>query len=112
MSKNRRFRKYNGNDKYHFRVYQKLRHPFLVTEVDYENHTISGYVITSSPTYKKAYYRLNKNPMPNDNRISYITSYRITDKWSLFSKPYTHWHLNSKDEMTIDIFEFKNKNKK
>lgn len=104
-----RFRAYHGTDKYHFRVYQKLKHPFLVTEVNYKNCTISGYVLTSSPTTKKTYYRLSKNPMPNDSRITYVTSYRVTDRWSLFSKPYNRWHLDSKDESLIDIFEKRHK---
>lgn len=103
MSK--RFRKYHGSDKYHCRIYQRLHHPFIVAVTDCNNKTISGYVITTSPTYKKGYYKLSCNPNPKDSKASYITRYRITDKWSVFSKPFNNWHLSLDDIKLIDLFE-------
>ncbi|MCQ2792389.1 MAG: hypothetical protein MJ208_02570 [Bacilli bacterium] len=105
MSNKRRFRKYNGLDKYHCRIYQRLHHPFIVATVDYNYKTISGYVITTSPTHKKSYYRLFQNPNPNDSKLSYITRYRITDRWHMFSKPFNNWHLSPNDVKLIDWFE-------
>ena len=71
------FKKYNGPDKYHFRVYKRFgQHPFVVvmiTEQTLNNghYLVSGYMITHdlvrTSEYPKSYVKLRKNPNPNDN---------------------------------------------
>ncbi len=100
-----KFKPYKGSDKYHFRIYKRIKHPFIVVEVNEPFKRISGYVITTSPTFRKKYSILSKNPNPNCKASSFVTSYRITDKFSCFSKPYNNWHLSPKDEKLIDSFE-------
>ena len=100
-----RFKPYHGKDKYHFRIYKRVKHPFIVVEINETHRTISGYVITTSPTSRKKYLLLSKNPNPNDFKKSFVTTYRITDKFSCFSKPYNNWHLAKKDEDLIDSIE-------
>lgn len=109
MSNNRRFRKYNGKDKYHFRFYKKFNHPFIVVYDDEVNKILSGYVLTTSPTFRKGYYQLSKNPNPNNPKRTYVTTYRVSDKYSCFSKPYNNWHLSDKDVSLIDYFEQRRK---
>lgn len=100
-----KFKPYCGNDKYHFRIYKRIRHPFIVVEVNELHRTISGYVITTSPTSGKKYHLLSKNPNPNDSKQSFVATYRTTAKISLFSKPYNNWHLSSADKALIDSIE-------
>ncbi|MCR5348931.1 MAG: hypothetical protein K6E59_04910, partial [Bacilli bacterium] len=83
------FKKYNGNDKYHFRFYRAARyHPFIVVAVTEEKDEggkifLSGYMMTTSiqramekpGTYK----RLKVNPNPNDDKISFVNKYRVSD---------------------------------
>ena len=113
-----RFKKYRGEDKYHFRVYRKsIGHPFIVVAVSEKtdengNVYISGYMMTHSllriSEKPGVYKRLKKNPNPNDERVSFVNKYRINDiPANYFSKPYTTWHLSKEDEMTIDRLEKK-----
>ena len=114
--RNMRYKKYNGTDKYHFRVYKRsIGHPFIVVAVSErldENGRIliSGYMITHSLNRvidkPKSYRRLKKNPNPTDERLSFVYKYRITDiPANNFSKPYTNWHLSNEDELLIDALE-------
>ena len=114
--KNMPYKKYKGTDKYHFRFYKKsIFHPFIVvaiTEEKIENGKalISGYMMTTSlqramdkpGTYK----RLRKNPNPNDDKISFVNKYRVSDvPASCFTKPHPSWHLSKDDERLIDSLE-------
>ena len=110
------FKKYKGNDKYHFRVYKKsIGHPFIVVTVseqidDNGKILISGYMITHSLNRvidkPKSYRRLKNNPNPSDERISFINVFRISDVPSnSFSRPYNNWHLSKEDERLIDALE-------
>ena len=118
-----RYRKYNGSDKYHFRVYKKsIGHPFIVVAVsektDENGKTlISGYMMTHSLTRVSdkpgLYKRLKKNPNPSDDRLSFINKYRIDDiPANYFSKPYNNWHLSKEDEELIDSLERDNNKQK
>ena len=115
-----RYKKYNGSDKYHFRVYKRsIGHPFIVVTVsetidENGNVVISGYIMTHSlervSERPGAYRRLKKNPNPNDDRLSFVNRFRINDiPANSFSKPYSNWHLSKEDEMLIDSLEKKNK---
>ena len=117
------FKKYNGQDKYHFRIYKRsVLHPFIVVAVSEnieENGeiTISGYIVTHSlnRVFNKpgVYEKLKKNPNPNDSKPSFVNRYRVNDiPANRFSKPYTRWHLAKEDEELIDKFEQKYRNKK
>lgn len=118
-----RFKKYKGQDKYHFRVYRKsIGHPFIVVAVSEridENGEIfiSGYMMTHSlprvADKPGTYKRLMKNPNPSDARISFVNKYRLTDiPAKSFSRPYNNWHLSEDDEKLIDYLEkhYKNNN--
>ena len=118
-----RYKKYKGNDKYHFRVYRtSVFHPFIVVMVDETidkngRVLISGYMMTTSLTRvidkPGSYKRLKKNPNPNDNKISFVNKFRISNiPANKFSKPYTSWHLSKEDELIIDSFERNYQNKK
>ncbi|MCR5308667.1 MAG: hypothetical protein K6E21_00960 [Bacilli bacterium] len=111
-----RYKKYNGTDKYHFRIYKKsIGHPFIVVAVsettdDNGEVVISGYMLTHSllrVTEKPgAYERLNINPNPNDKRLSFVNTFRINNvPAEFFSKPYPKWHLSKEDELIIDNLE-------
>lgn len=102
-----KFKPYHGKDKYHFRLYQKLRHPFLVTKVDYENKLICGYVMTHKPFINRAVHKLINNPNMNDDRFSYLQTYLIIDTFSEFSNPYSNWHLSIEDLEYIEKLEKK-----
>jgi len=117
-----RYKKYNGKDKYHFRVYKKsLGHPFIVVAVSEKMDKngkvlISGYVVTHSLVRASekpdVYKRLKKNPNPNDDRISFVNKFRINDiPANNFSKPYTNWHLSEEDEQLIDSLEKNNRHR-
>ena len=112
------FKKYNGPDKYHFRVYNKaIGHPFIVATVsetlgECGEILISGYLITHSlkRVFNKpgSYKRLKQNPNPSDKRPSFVNKYRVSDMPSkYFSKPYNNWHLSKEDEYYIDYLESK-----
>ena len=111
-----RFKKYKGQDKYHFRFDRtSIYHPFLVVAVTEEKDEngkifISGYMMTTSliramdkpGTYK----RLKQNPNPNDEKISFVNKYRINDMpANCFTKPHPSWHLSKEDEKLIDRLE-------
>ena len=113
-----RYKKYSGNDKYHFRFYRVSKyHPFIVVaiteEKDDNGHIyISGYMMTTSieramekpGTYK----RLKNNPNPNDEKVSFVNKYRISDiPANCFTKPHPSWHLSKEDEALIDALEAK-----
>ena len=115
-----RYKKYNGKDKYHFRVYKRsVGHPFIVVavseKIDKDGKVlISGYMMTHSlervSEKPGVYKRLKKNPNPTDDRLSFVNKYRIDDiPASSFSKPYTNWHLSKEDELLIDSLERRNK---
>ncbi len=110
------FRKYKGNDKYHFRFYRTaIFHPFIVvavTETKQQGNKIliSGYLMTTSiERYAEkpgSYRRLKHNPNPSDDRASFVNKYRVNDiPASKFSKPYNNWHLSKEDERLIDSLE-------
>ena len=112
------YKKYQGTDKYHFRFYRKaIFHPFIVVAVTEEKEVngkvlISGYMMTTSllRAMEKpgAYKRLQTNPNPNDDKVSFVNKYRVTDiPASCFTKPHPSWHLSNKDEKMIDAFEKK-----
>ena len=114
------FKKYNGPDKYHFRIYKKsIGHPFIVVTVSEKidengNLLISGYMMTHSleraMDKPEVYKRLKHNPNPNDKRLSFINKHRVDDiPANSFSKPYSNWHLSKEDEQLIDALELKNK---
>ena len=111
-----RYKKYRGNDKYHFRFYKKsIFHPFIVVAVTEEKKEdgkilISGYMMTTSlirAAEKPGTYRkLRVNPNPNDERASFVNKYRVTDIPAVcFTKPHASWHLSKEDEKLIDRFE-------
>lgn len=110
-----RYKKYNGPDKYHFRIYKKNgNHPFIVVAVSeiYINghYYLSGYMITHNVQkyldYPEKYVQLNSNPNPNDDSPSFLCKTRISNmKDSCFSKPYSNWHLNCKDIAEIEKLE-------
>ena len=117
------YKKYNGPDKYHFRIYKKsIGHPFIVVtvseKVDKNGHVlISGYMMTHSleraMDKPSVYKRLKSNPNPTDERISFVNKHRIDDvPANYFSKPYSKWHLSKEDEELIDSLEKKNKDKR
>ena len=104
-----KFKKYNGSDRFHFRIYKRNgHHPFvvvMVTEEAMENghYLISGYMITHDlakmKKKPKSYVKLNKNPNPNDDGDCFIFIKRISGiKDSRFSRPYNNWHLSKEDE--------------
>ena len=112
------YKKYKGNDKYHFRFYRtSLYHPFIVvavTEEKTENGKIliSGYMMTTSITRAMekpgTYKRLKENPNPNDDKVSFVNKYRITDvPANCFTKPHPSWHLSIEDEKLVDALEKK-----
>lgn len=119
-----KFKKYNGKDKYHFRVYKtSINHPFIVVAITEEKEEngrvlISGYMMTTSLQRvldkPNSYKRLKVNPNPHDDGPSFVNKYRLTDiPANRFSKPYSNWHLSKEDENLIDSLEFnfsKNKN--
>ena len=111
-----RFKKYNGTDKYHFRVYKKNGlHPFVVAMITEEktanrHYLISGYMITHDfrkvKKHPHSYLCLFHNPNPNDNAPCYLHMKRFESiKDSCFSKPYPNWHLSKIDEELIDKLE-------
>ena len=116
------FKKYNGPDKYHFRVYKaSIGHPFIVVAVKEEiingKITIDGYLMTHSlkRVFDKpgTYQRLEINPNPRDNRVAFINKFKIKGLPSnKFSKPYTTWHLSKTDEYLIDRLEKRKKKSK
>ncbi len=114
------FRKYNGIDKYHFRIYKRGKsHPFIVAVVEEKEENgkilISGYMFTHSILRvierPNDYIRIT-NPNPYDDAESYVCIQRINSLDSaFFSKPYTGWHLSKEDEKLIDGLEEKYLNK-
>lgn len=110
------FKKYNGKDKYHFRIYKRGKsHPFIVAVVEEKEENgkilISGYMFTHSILRvierPNDYIRI-KNPNPRDDAESYVCISRISElDSSYFSKPYTGWHLAKEDEELIDRLEEK-----
>ena len=118
------FKKYNGPDKYHFRIYRtSIFHPFIVVAVSEEKNEdgkllISGYMMTTSLirvlSKPSSYYILHKNPNPNDDGVIFVNKYRLTNiPAHRFTKPYGSWHLSKEDELVIDSLEEKyRKNKK
>ena len=81
-----RYKKYNGQDRYHFRFYRKNgHHPFIVVLVETreENKTIrmSGYMITHDVKkmldYPNSYVQLKRNPNPKDESPAYLCIIRI-----------------------------------
>lgn len=111
-----KFKKYNGNDRYHFRIYKKNgQHPFVVVMVTEEaiegdHYLISGYMLTHDVNKMKkrpkSYVKLNINPNPNDNGDCFIFLKRFSNiKDSKFSKPYNNWHLSKEDEEFIKELE-------
>lgn len=113
-----RYKKYNGPDKYHFRVYKtSIGHPFIVVAITEERNEngkrfISGYMMTTSLQRvlekPNSYKRLSTNPNPNDKGPSFVNKFRLTDiPANKFSKPYAKWHLSRSDERLIDAFEAK-----
>ena len=111
------YKKYNGNDKYHFRIYKHGKnHPIIVVMVTVLESDgkiyLSGYQMTHSEkrALKKphSYIKLIKNPNPNDNRKVFVSKTRLTNiDANSFSKPYTNWHLSLEDELIIDQLEEK-----
>jgi hypothetical protein len=90
-----------------------------VTEEKDENGKIliSGYMMTTSITRAMekpgTYKRLKENPNPNDEKVSFVNKYRISDvPANCFTKPHAKWHLSDEDEKLIDSLERKNANKK
>lgn len=116
-----KFKKYNGKDKYHFRVYKKNgHHPFVVVMVKETlvngRIVLSGYLTTHDIKkildYPNNYKQLHVNPNKNDLKPAYICLTKIENiNQSLFSKPYTNWHLSNEDELLIDELEQKSKEK-
>ena len=54
------------------------------------------------------YKRLRKNPNPNDDKVSFVNKYRVSDiPASCFTKPHQSWHLSKDDERLIDSLERK-----
>ena len=117
------FKKYKGNDKYHFRFYKKsIFHPFIVVAVTEETIKngkilISGYMMTTSLerviNKPGCYKRLKTNPNPNDDKPSFVNKYRVNEiPASCFTKPHSSWHLSKDDELLIDRLEEKNAKKK
>lgn len=113
-----RYKKYKGNDKYHFRIYRtSINHPFIVVAIAEEKIEdgkvlFSGYMMTTSllraAEKPGSYKRLRKNPNPHDESASFVNKYRINDiPANKFSKPYTSWHLSTEDEKLIDSLERK-----
>lgn len=114
------FKKYNGPDKYHFRVYKRNgHHPFVVVMItsikNNEGHfLLSGYMITHDfqkvLEYPSKYRRMKNNPNKNDDSPAYLCITRFEDlKDSLFSKPYSNWHLSKEDEEFVSELEKKKK---
>ena len=107
------FRKYKGDDKYHFRYYHlSNNHPFLVVLVLEEkikngkilisgfNLTTSSKIVSKKPT---RFILLEANPNPSDDSPSYLNVDLVKLKPSkLFSDPLTSWHLSKNDEKKID----------
>ena len=117
------FKKYKGTDKYHFRFYRvSIYHPFIVVAITEEKDKdgkvlISGYMMTTSLDRARdkpgTYRRLKENPNPNDDKISFVNKYRISDvPANCFTKPHSSWHLSEEDEKLIDSFERKYKKSK
>lgn len=114
-----KYKKYNGLDKYHFRVYKaSMGHPFIVVAVKEEiidgKITIDGYLMTHSLERvcdkPGTYQRLKTNPNPRDNRPAFINKFKVYNlPANKFSKPYTSWHLSKKDEEMIDRLEKRKK---
>ena len=107
------FKKYKGDDKYHFRYYHlSNNHPFLVVLVLEEKIKngkilISGFNLTTSQKMvsKKPtrFVLLETNPNPSDDSPSYLSVDLVKLKPSkLFSDPLTSWHLSKIDEKKID----------
>lgn len=117
-----KYKKYNGKDKYHFRVYKRYgHHPFvvvMVSETTIEGRIVlSGYLITHDIKkildYPNNYKQLKTNPNKNDLKPAYICLTRLENiDITLFSKPYTNWHLSKEDEMLIDELEKNAKEKR
>lgn len=70
-----KYKKYNGKDKYHFRVYKRSEHhPFIIVMVNETSLAgrivLSGYMITHDVKnmldYPNDYKKLNSNPNKND----------------------------------------------
>ncbi|MCQ3035308.1 MAG: hypothetical protein MJ248_03735 [Bacilli bacterium] len=114
-----RFKKYNGPDKYHFRVYKvSIGHPCLIVAVKEEKLDgkiyLDGYLITHSferfLDKPNVYIQLHTNPNSKDDRTCFINRHKIRNiPSSRFSKPYSSWHLSKIDEKLIDDLEAKNK---
>ena len=76
------FQNYDGNEKYHFRLYRVSRyHPFLVILVTGESEIngkkkITGFNLTHSITMvlqrPNKFIKLNENPNPIDDSDSYL----------------------------------------
>ena len=108
-----KFTKYNGHEKYHFRLYRKTRnHPFLVilvTEEKVENgkFLITGFNLTHS-TLKvlqrpSKFIKLARNPNPEDDTDSFLCIELVKDKeHKFFSSPLKKWSLSKEDEEKID----------
>lgn len=115
---NMRYKRYSGGDKYHFRFFKKaIFHPFIVVAVTEEKELngqvlISGYMMTTSLSRAMdkpgCYKRLKENPNPNDDKLSFVNKYRVSDiPASYFTKPHPSWHLCKEDEQLIDALEKK-----
>ncbi|MCH5179941.1 MAG: hypothetical protein J1F32_01850 [Erysipelotrichales bacterium] len=111
ISNSYRYRSYNGNDKYHFRVSKKIRHPVIITNVDLNKRIMGGYGITDSENKKfdRNYFPLEKNPNPKNSKIVYVNKRKSYGNFNTFSKPYPNWHLSYKDEIKIDELEKRKK---
>lgn len=115
------FKRYNGNDKYHFRIYKHGKsHPMVVAVVEEREENgkiyLSRYMFTHSALRvldrPNDYVKMDKNPNPNDDSDSYLCLIRVNNAdSSSFSKPYPNWHLSEKDEHLIDALEEKIKNR-
>lgn len=102
-----KFKSYCGCDKYHFRIYRGMVHPFIVTEVNLQKGIISGFLLTHKPVTKRGFTKLYNNPNPIDKRYSYIQKCRITDVITAFSRPYNNWHLCKADQILVENLEKK-----
>lgn len=109
------FKRYNGPDKYHIRIYKhSMGHPFVVVAVKEEiidgKFYIDGYMMTHSIdrfiNKPGSYERLKVNPNPKDDRPAFINKFKVFDlPANRFSKPYSSWHLSKIDEALIERLE-------
>lgn len=107
------FQNYDGNEKYHFRLYRVSRyHPFLVILVTDESEIngkkkITGFNLTHSITMvlqrPNKFIKLNENPNPIDDSDSYLCIDIVSNADSkLFTAPLKKWKVSKEDEIVID----------